>query len=41
MVVTVIFGLIFATVSTMVVLPVFYAILFRIPSPRDPAPVPQ
>ena len=33
MAVTIIFGLMCATVLTMVVLPVFYAILFRIPSP--------
>jgi len=32
MAVTIIFGLMCATVLTMVVLPVFYAILFRIPS---------
>ncbi len=33
MAVTIIFGLMCATVFTMIVLPVFYAILFRIPSP--------
>jgi multidrug efflux pump subunit AcrB len=33
MAVTVIFGLMLATVLTMVVVPVFYAILFRVPSP--------
>ncbi|MFB3133454.1 MAG: efflux RND transporter permease subunit, partial [Rhodothermales bacterium] len=32
MAVTIVFGLIFATVLTMVVLPVFYAIIFRAPS---------
>ena len=36
MAVTVIFGLMVATVLTMVVVPVFYAILFRVPTP-DPA----
>jgi multidrug efflux pump subunit AcrB len=35
MAVTIIFGLMCATVLTMVVLPVFYAILFRIPSPAQ------
>jgi multidrug efflux pump subunit AcrB len=38
MAVTVIFGLMVATVLTMVVVPVFYAIFFRVPSP-DPAAV--
>jgi multidrug efflux pump subunit AcrB len=33
MAVTIIFGLMIATVLTMVVVPVFYAILFRVPSP--------
>ena len=33
MAVTVIFGLMLATVLTMVVVPVFYAIFFRVPSP--------
>ena len=33
MAVTIIFGLIVATVLTMVVIPVFYAVLFKIPSP--------
>ena len=33
MAVTIIFGLIIATVLTMLVLPVFYAVLFRIPAP--------
>jgi len=33
MAVTVIFGLMVATVLTMIVVPVFYAILFRVPSP--------
>ena len=37
MAVTIIFGLMCATVLTMVVLPVFYAILFRIPSPSNSA----
>jgi len=32
MAVTIVFGLVFATVLTMVVLPVFYAIVFRAPS---------
>ncbi len=36
MAVTVIFGLLFATVLTMVVVPVLYAILYRVPS--EPAP---
>jgi len=36
MAVTVIFGLMVATVLTMIVVPVFYAIFFRVPSP-DPA----
>ena len=35
MAVTIIFGLMCATVLTMIVLPVFYAILFRIPSPAQ------
>jgi multidrug efflux pump subunit AcrB len=34
MAVTVIFGLMVATVLTMIVVPVFYAMLFRVPSPR-------
>jgi multidrug efflux pump subunit AcrB len=33
MAVTIIFGLVVATVLTMVVIPVFYAVLFKIPSP--------
>ncbi len=33
MAVTIIFGLIIATILTMVVVPVFYAVLFRIPAP--------
>jgi multidrug efflux pump subunit AcrB len=33
MAVTVIFGLMVATVLTMIVVPVFYAMLFRVPSP--------
>ena len=33
MAVTVIFGLMVATVLTMVVVPVFYAIFFRVPTP--------
>ena len=33
MAVTIIFGLIIATVLTMVVVPVLYAMLFRIPAP--------
>ena len=36
MAVTVIFGLMVATVLTMVVVPVFYAIFFRVPSPDAP-----
>jgi multidrug efflux pump subunit AcrB len=32
MAVTIIFGLMCATILTMIVLPVFYAILFRIPA---------
>ena len=35
MAVTIIFGLIIATVLTMLVLPVFYAVLFRIPVPSN------
>ena len=34
--VTIVFGLVFATVLTMVVLPVFYAIIFRAPSTEAP-----
>jgi len=34
MAVTVIFGLMVATVLTMIVVPVFYAMLFRVPSPK-------
>jgi multidrug efflux pump subunit AcrB len=37
MAVTVIFGLMVATVLTMVVVPVFYAMFFRVPSPRRSA----
>ena len=38
MAVTIIFGLMIATVLTMLVLPVFYAILFRVPFPKgEPA----
>jgi multidrug efflux pump subunit AcrB len=37
MAVTVIFGLMLATVLTMVVVPVFYAMFFRVPSPRPAA----
>jgi len=33
MAVTIIFGLIIATVLTLVVIPVFYAVLFKIPAP--------
>jgi multidrug efflux pump subunit AcrB len=35
MAVTIIFGLVFATILTMAVLPVFYAILYRVPSGAD------
>jgi len=37
MAVTVIFGLMLATVLTMIVVPVFYAMFFRVPSPRPAA----
>jgi multidrug efflux pump subunit AcrB len=37
MAVTIIFGLVFATVLTMVVVPVLYGIFFRVPYPRQPA----
>ncbi|MDH3213314.1 MAG: hypothetical protein OEM05_12585 [Myxococcales bacterium] len=37
MAVTIIFGLIFATVLMMVVLPVFYAVVFRVPSKSSAA----
>ena len=33
MAVTIIFGLLFATVLTMIVVPVLYAVFFRVPSP--------
>jgi multidrug efflux pump subunit AcrB len=36
MAVTIIFGLLFATVLTMIVVPVLYAIFFRVPSPPHP-----
>jgi multidrug efflux pump subunit AcrB len=35
MAVTIIAGLSFATLLTMIVLPVFYSIIFQIPAPRD------
>jgi multidrug efflux pump subunit AcrB len=37
MAVTIIFGLLFATVLTMVVVPVLYSIFFRVPYAQDPA----
>ncbi len=39
MAVTIIGGLIFATMLTMIVLPVFYSVVFRVPSPAPGAPV--
>jgi multidrug efflux pump subunit AcrB len=44
MAVTIMGGLAFATVLTLLVVPVLYAVMFRIPSPRaqaEPAPVPR
>ncbi len=38
MAVTIVFGLMVATVLTMVVVPVFYAIFFRVPFPETPRP---
>jgi multidrug efflux pump subunit AcrB len=38
MAVTIIFGLVVATVLTMVVVPVFYAIFFRVPAPERTPP---
>jgi len=38
MAVTIIFGLMVATVLTMVVVPVLYAIFFRVPNPDPGAP---
>jgi multidrug efflux pump subunit AcrB len=37
MAVTIIFGLLFATLLTMVVVPVLYAIFFRAPNPSQTA----